>query len=208
MSVLTPQGGSGGELTLLQELEKKAKEKVDKKDYNAQIDRWNEYQNILGKVELKTLKHRNVTLRKNIKHNMKEFTETSLALIIMFGVPGFVCLGVGLYHLNTIMFEISHGIANQPGIYFLSVGIVISTIIIKETLERIPMFAPSTLKFRCAPKLHIDEMAYARKKIRDIPAVEHDPIVRLPVLEMSIPRKWIGQQGTLEFMESLGDIKL
>ncbi len=33
------------------------------------------------------------------------------------------------------------------------------------------------------------------KAIKGIPAVEHDPIVRLPVLEMDIPRVWLGQTG-------------
>jgi hypothetical protein len=56
--------------------------------------------------------------------------------------------------------------------------------------------------------LHIDEFAYMRQAIKGIPAVEHDPIVRLPVIEMDIPRAWLGQQGMLKFMESLNDIKL
>jgi hypothetical protein len=56
--------------------------------------------------------------------------------------------------------------------------------------------------------LHIDEFAYMRQAIKGIPPVEHDPIVRLPVLEMDIPRAWLGQQGMLKFMESLNDLKL
>jgi hypothetical protein len=47
-----------------------------------------------------------------------------------------------------------------------------------------------------------------RQAIKGIPAVEHDPIVRLPVVEMAIPRAWLGQQGMLTFMESLSDLKL
>jgi hypothetical protein len=47
-----------------------------------------------------------------------------------------------------------------------------------------------------------------RQAIKGIPAVEHDPIVSLPVLEMDIPRAWLGQQGMLKFMESLSDLKL
>jgi hypothetical protein len=47
-----------------------------------------------------------------------------------------------------------------------------------------------------------------RQAINGIPPAEHDPIVRLPVLEMSIPRAWIAQQGMLKFMESLADIEL
>jgi hypothetical protein len=47
-----------------------------------------------------------------------------------------------------------------------------------------------------------------RQAIKGIPPVEHDPIVRLPVLEMAISRTWLGQQGMLKFMESLSDLKL
>ena len=48
-----------------------------------------------------------------------------------------------------------------------------------------------------------------RQAINGIPPpVEHDPIVRLPALEMDIPRAWLGQQGMLKFMESLSDLKL
>jgi hypothetical protein len=48
-----------------------------------------------------------------------------------------------------------------------------------------------------------------RQAIKGIPPlVEHDPIVRLPILEMDIPRVWIGQRGMLKFMDSLSDLKL
>jgi hypothetical protein len=47
-----------------------------------------------------------------------------------------------------------------------------------------------------------------RQAIKGIPPVEHDPTVRLPVLEMAISRTWLGQQGMLKFMESLSDLKL
>jgi hypothetical protein len=67
---------------------------------------------------------------------------------------------------------------------------------------------PSIINFSCSPVLHIDEFAYMRQAIKGIPAVEHDPIVRLPVMEMDIPRAWLGQQGMLKFMESLSDLKL
>jgi hypothetical protein len=67
---------------------------------------------------------------------------------------------------------------------------------------------PSIINFRCSPVLHIDEFAYMRQAIKGIPPVEHDPIVRLPILEMDIPRAWLGQQGMLKFMESLSDLKL
>jgi hypothetical protein len=68
---------------------------------------------------------------------------------------------------------------------------------------------PSIINFSCSPVLHIDEFAYMRQAIKGIPPlVEHDPIVRLPALEMDIPRAWLGQQGMLKFMESLSDLKL
>jgi hypothetical protein len=47
-----------------------------------------------------------------------------------------------------------------------------------------------------------------RQTIKGIPAVEHDPIVRLPLLEMDIPRPWLGQQNMLKFMETLDELKV
>ncbi|MGH9989425.1 MAG: hypothetical protein ACREAS_03220, partial [Nitrososphaera sp.] len=67
---------------------------------------------------------------------------------------------------------------------------------------------PSIINFRCSPVLHIDEFGYMRQAIKGIPLVEHDPIVRLPILEMDIPRTWLGRQGMLKFMESLSELKL
>jgi hypothetical protein len=45
------------------------------------------------------------------------------------------------------------------------------------------------------------------KAIKGIRKVRRDPVVKLPPLEMSIPRAWLAQQGMLDFMESLADIK-
>ncbi|HEX2615164.1 MAG TPA: hypothetical protein VHL10_06705, partial [Nitrososphaera sp.] len=59
----------------------------------------------------------------------------------------------------------------------------------------------------CRPALHVDEYAYMNKAIKGIRKVRRDPVVKLPPLEMSIPRAWLAQQGMLDFMESLADIK-
>jgi len=77
-----------------------------------------------------------------------------------------------------------------------------------ESQSFIRLHHPSIINFKCSPVLHIDEFAYMRQAIKGIPAIEHDPIVRLPPLEMDLPRAWLGQQGMLKFMESLSDLKL
>ncbi|HXG07926.1 MAG TPA: hypothetical protein VNI77_11455 [Nitrososphaera sp.] len=46
--------------------------------------------------------------------------------------------------------------------------------------------------------MHIDESAYIRQAIKAIPPVESDPVVRLPVLEMFVPRVWLAKKCDAE----------
>ena len=168
-----------------------ASQRVPDIDYEQQIDRWNKYQELLNKIDKKSSRQVGVRLSRNVKHNVKTFTETTIAALGFIGLTALMSM-TGSYTMHSIYGMIGSAIALS------FVG----------WQSFIRLHHPSIINFRCSPVLHIDEFAYMRQAIRGIPAVEHDPIVRLPVLEMNIPRAWIGQQGMLKFMESLSDLKL
>jgi hypothetical protein len=180
---------SGGNVFL--ELKSIASQKVADIDYQQQIDRWNNYQELLDKVDKKCSRRAGVRLSKNVRHNVKTFTETAIA-------------GLGIIALTALMSMWgSFTISSLYGI--IGSGIALGFVGWQSFIR---LHHPSIINFRCSPVLHIDEFAYMRQAIKGIPPVEHDPIVRLPFLEMRIPRAWLGQQGILKFMESLNDLKL
>ena len=180
---------SGGNLFL--QLKSIANQKVADIDYQQQIDRWNNYQELLDKVDKKCSRRTGVRLSRNARHNVKTFTETAIA-------------GLGIIALTALMSMWgSFTISSLYGI--IGSGIALGFVGWQSFIR---LHHPSIINFRCSPVLHIDEFAYMRQAIKGIPPVEHDPIVRLPVLQMDIPRAWLGQQGILKFMESLNDLKL
>lgn len=160
-------------------------------DYEQQIARWNQYQELLDKIDKKCSRQVGVRLSRNVKHNVKTFTETTIAALGFIALTALMSMA-GSYTTNSI-----YGIIGSA----IALGFI-------GWQSFIRLRHPSIINFRCSPVLHIDEFAYMRQAIKGIPAVEHDPIVRLPVLEMDIPRAWLGQQGMLKFMESLSDLKL
>lgn len=168
-----------------------ASQRVANIDYEQQIERWNQYQELLDKIDKKCSRQAGVRLSRNVKHNVKTFTETTVAALGFVALISLMSL-VGSYTLNSV-----YGIIGSA----IAVGFI-------GWQSFIRVHHPSIISFRCSPVLHIDEFAYMRQAIKGIPAVEHDPTVRLPVVEMAIPRAWLGQQGMLTFMESLSDLKL
>jgi hypothetical protein len=168
-----------------------ASQRIADIDYQQQIDRWNKYQELLDKVDKKCGRRAGVRLSRNVKHNVKTFSDTVSAALGIIALTALVSLS-GSLTINSI-----YGIIGSA----IALGFI-------GWQSFIRLHHPSVINFRCSPVLHIDEFAYMRQAIKGIPAVEHDPIVRLPVIEMDIPRVWLGQQGMLKFMESLNDIKL
>jgi len=167
-----------------------ASQRVSDIDYEQQIDRWNSYQELLDKIDKKCGRRVGVRLARNVKHNVKIFTDTATAALAIIALTALVSMW-GSFTVNSL-----YGIFGSA----IALGFI-------GWQSFIRMHHPSIIDFRCSPVLHIDEFAYMRQAIKGIPTVEHDPIVRLPVLEMHIPRAWLGQQGMLKFMESLRDIK-
>src|SRR5215210_828327 len=180
---------SGG--NIFRQLKAVASQKVANIDYHQQIDKWNKYQELLDKIDNKCSRRAGVRLSRNVKHNVKTFTETTIAALGIIALTALMSM-LGSFTINNL-----YGIIGSA----IALGFV-------GWQSFIRLHHPSIINFRCSPVLHIDEFAYMRQAIKGIPAVEHDPIVRLPVLEMDIPRAWLGQQGMLKFMESLSDLKL
>ncbi|HEU0144303.1 MAG TPA: hypothetical protein VFQ47_05920 [Nitrososphaera sp.] len=176
---------------IFRQLKTVASQRMAAIDYEQQIARWNEYQELLDKIDKKCSREAGVRLSRNVKHNVKTFTETTIGALVFFAMIALMSLA-GSYMMNNI-----YGMSGSA----IALGFI-------GWQSFIRLYHPSIINFRCSPVLHIDEFAYMRQAIKGIPAVEHDPIVRLPVLEMDIPRAWLGQQGMLKFMESLSDLKL
>jgi hypothetical protein len=176
---------------IFRQLRAVANQRVDDIDYEQQIERWNQYQELLDKIDKKCSRQAGVRLSRNVKHNVKTFTETTIAALGFIGLTALMSMA-GSYTMNNI-----YGIFGSA----IALGFI-------GWQSFIRLHHPSIINFRCSPVLHIDEFAFMRQAIKGIPSVEHDPIVRLPVLEMDIPRAWLGQQGMLKFMESLSNLKL
>src|SRR5919202_3483454 len=168
-----------------------ASQRVSAIDYEQQIDRWNSYQELLDKIDKKCGRRVGVRLARNVKHNVKTFTDTATAALAIVALTSLMSIW-GSYTINSL-----YGIIGSA----IALGFI-------GWQSFIRLHHPSIINFKCSPVLHIDEFAYMRQAIKSIPAVEHDPIVSLPVIEMDIPRAWLGQQGMLRFMESLSDINL
>ena len=181
----TTMGGN-----IFRQLKAVASQGVADIDYEQQIDRWNKYQELLDKIDKKCGRQVGVRLARNVKHNVKVFTDTTTAALSIIALTALMSIW-GSYTINSL-----YGIIGSA----IALGFI-------GWQSFIRLHHPSIINFRCSPVLHIDEFAYMRQAIKGIPAVEHDPIVRLPVLEMDIPRAWLGQQGMLKFMESLSDLK-
>jgi hypothetical protein len=186
--------GSNGRIrggNILHQLKAIANDPVADIDYEQQIERWNKYQGLLDKIDKKCDRRVGVRLARNVKHNVKTFTDTATAALAIIALTSLMSVW-GSYTINSL-----YGIVGSA----IALGFI-------GWQSFIRLHHPSIIHFKCSPVLHIDEFAYMRQAIRGIPAVEHDPIVRLPVIEMDIPRAWLGQQGMLRFMESLSDINL
>ncbi len=192
-SVINDSSNNGNSVggKIFRQLKTIASQRVADIDYEQQIARWNEYQELLDKIDKKCSRHVGVRLSRNVKHNVKTFTDATTAALGIIALTALMSMW-GSFTINSVYGMIGSAIA---------LGFI-------GWQSFIRLHHPSIINFRCSPVLHIDEFAYMRQAIKGIPAVEHDPIVRLPVLEMNIPRAWLGQQGMLKFMESLSDLKL
>jgi hypothetical protein len=189
--VFNDESSSTGGDNVFHQLKTIASQRVANIDYEQQIERWNQYQELLDKLDKKCSRQAGVRLSRNVKHNVKTFTEMAVAALGFLAMISLMSLA-GSYTMNSV-----YGIIGSA----IALGFI-------GWQSFIRVHHPSIINFRCSPILHIDEFAYMRQAIKGIPPVEHDPIVRLPAVEMAIPRRWLGQQGMLKFMESLSDLKL
>jgi hypothetical protein len=179
------------EENIFRQLKAIATQRVADLDYEQQIARWNQYQELLDKIDKRCSRQVGVKLSRNVKHNVKTFTDATTAALGTIALTALMSMW-GSFTTNSL-----YGIIGS----LLALSFI-------GWQSFIRLRHPSIINFRCSPVLNIDEFAYMRQAIKGIPAVEHDPIVRLPVVEMDIPRAWLGQQGMLKFMESLSDLKL
>jgi hypothetical protein len=188
---INDNSNSGSAGNIFRQLKTVASQRVPDIDYEQQIARWNQYQELLDKIDKKCSGQVGIKLSRNVKHNVKTFTDATTAALGTIGLTALMSIW-GSFTTNSL-----YGIIGSV----IALGFI-------GWQSFIRLHRPSIINFKCSPVLNIDEFAYMRQAIKGIPAVEHDPIVRLPMIEMNIPRVWLGQQGMLKFMESLSDLKL
>ena len=78
--------------SILQQLQKVIEQGVDEIDYQRQIDRWNRDQELLDKIDKKCNRRVGVRLARNVKHNFKTFTDTSLSGLAVIGTTALLVL--------------------------------------------------------------------------------------------------------------------
>jgi len=139
---------------ILRQLKAVASQRVADIDYEQQIDRWNQYQELLDKIDKKCGTQSGVRLSRNVKHNVKTFTETTIAALGIIALTALMSMW-GSFTINSI-----YGIIGSA----IALGFI-------GWQSFIRLYHPSIINFRCSPVLHIDEFAYMRQAIKGIPPV-------------------------------------
>jgi hypothetical protein len=187
---------------IIQTLEKTATSPVPESDYQQQIDRWNRYHEILDQVQKVLEQVPYAALRRNVRSSVKNYEFYALPLNFGLGLTavltfmlGIVALGRGYIDGSTIdmLFAVSGSLLAY---------------LIYYNLSRLGVIKPKMIYLSCRPEISIDEMRYAREIIKEIPERKIDPLVRLPALEMKIPRSWLSQQALLDVMDKVGTVDI
>jgi hypothetical protein len=195
-------GQQDGINDIIQTLEKTAASAVPESDYQQQIDRWNRYQAILDQVQkiLETVPYAN--LRRNIRTSVRNYEFYALPLNFGLGLTAILAFMLGMVALNRGYIDAS----TTDTLFAVSGGIL--AYLTYYNLSRLGVIKPKMISLSCKPEISIDEMRYAREIIKEIPERKIDPLVRLPALEMEIPRSWISQQAMLDVMEKVSRVNL
>src|SRR5919205_104316 len=86
---------------IFRQLRSVVSQKVVDIDYEQQIDRWNKYQELLDKVDKKCSRRAGVRLSRNVKHNVKTFTDTVIASLAIIALTALVSLS-GSFTIHSI----------------------------------------------------------------------------------------------------------
>lgn len=190
----------GQEPALIEELQKVAAENVPKEDYQQQVDRWNRYQTLLGKVE-QQCQLQNFRFSRNINSS---YRERRILNVKRGAAIGFIAMAAMFIYSGLTMsavdvsIETVKGIIGQGGIVGLGAAVIL---LISEVGK-----LPETIKFECKPKMFIDDLYYIQRFVHGFAREQHDPEVKLPALTMELPQAWIKQQSLLTAMDSMKGI--
>nr|MDQ3977152.1 hypothetical protein [Thermoproteota archaeon] len=66
---------------IFRQLKAVASQRIIDIDYEQQIERWNQYQELLEKIDKKCSRRAGVRLSRNVKHNVKTFTDATTAAL-------------------------------------------------------------------------------------------------------------------------------
>src|SRR5215210_7187820 len=86
------QSSSSSRGNIFRQLKAVASQKVADIDYEQQIDRWNEYQELLDQVDKKCSRRAGVRLSRNVKHNVKTFGDTVTAALGIVALTALVSM--------------------------------------------------------------------------------------------------------------------
>ena len=195
--------------TLKSKLEQISEQKIDKQDYQSQIIRWNNYVDTLADIRRITERLFGVRLQIKRHSNWKPWSQRTwlkngrldmwedrnISMSVISGAFGIIGLVIGLL-LNNLYLGLSIA---SPMLFWLSlIGYDFYTHSQK----------PEILHMKLGAELHIDEFAYARNMIKDLPPIQRDPTIILPSVELVIPRQWLATESTKHLMNQMENIKL
>src|ERR687895_2711738 len=86
---------------IFRQLRALASQRVADIDYEQQIARWNEYQELLDKIDKKCSRQVGIRLSRNVKHNVRTFNEISIAALGFLALTALMSLA-GSYTMNSI----------------------------------------------------------------------------------------------------------
>lgn len=165
---------------------------------------------------------RGVTLNRNIKTNVPMYDSRTLLVIIAHGLIGtFFGFGALAAHSYAVVGDFGNkGVAdvvtnmNNHILSFVFFGIFIATAsnyALYAARRQFDFLKPNKIKLWASPKIHIDELEYARDEIQGIPIprkVIIDPVIPLPKISIQVTRYWLGQAAKVDVMRRMESFHL
>jgi hypothetical protein len=86
---------------ILRQLKVVASQRVADIGYEQQIERWNQYQELLDKIDKKCSRQAGIRLSRNVKHNVKTFTDATTAALGTIALTALMSMW-GSYTTNSL----------------------------------------------------------------------------------------------------------
>lgn len=187
----------------IQACEEMSKQRIEKLDYEGQIDRWNAYNMVADRMSVIVGGHHGASFRKNITTNLDK--KRSWADALDNQPNSYDERGTILNILLGLSASFGGALIGLFWSWLPAVGLVIGCAglaAVKNLRHHMPARpAPKILHMRMAPEIHIDEVESAKSIVAGFESPKPvDPIIRLPVIELHVPLSYFGQKKLHEVM--------